>query len=240
MSNLKLWALMALAGAIIGTGAGLFGKSDVPVAGLESQTRAEQLKELEKLRIEGIRLASDKKYGDAIAVFLRLNYVNPHDQFPYQQMAEVFKGAGEKEFTSLMQTQIAGRPNAKDLDRALGGVYHIAGREDLAEAALEEYLTKNPGDVSASYFLGAVKNRLGDRKGAIGILSGVIEKEPTHYYAYVELQGAYEAEGDAIMSAKMLGMALKYNPANNKEGVCCGLLPDPSAVKKKEEGRSQS
>ncbi|MBI5815292.1 MAG: tetratricopeptide repeat protein [Nitrospinae bacterium] len=234
---MKLWITMAVAGALLGAVAGLepwnrFGGGDAaPIPGLTSTTRAEQLKELERLRIEGIRLVTEKKYREAVAVFLKLNYVNHHDPFSYQQLAMVVARAGADEAEKLVKKEMSPRPNAADTERILGGMFFYAKADDRAVKHLDVYLAANPDDPAAMYYTGAITRKKGDNKEAIRVLSKVVEKEPGHYYAYVELQQAYEAMGNDAQAAKMLGLALKNSPSN-KEGVCCGLPPDKKATEK--------
>jgi len=221
-----------VAGVALGVVTGLEPwKSPPPPPGLMSATRADQLKELERLRIYGIKLATEKKYTEAVSIFLRLNYVNEHDPFAYQQLASLISGAGAVVVEKLVADGMASRPNAADADKIMGGVYYYAGKSDEAMVKVERYLAANPGDLNATFFKGAVVRKRGDNTGAIELLKKVVEKEPTHYYAYIELQQAYETMGDKNMATRMLGLALKNSPAS-KEGVCCGLPPDKKAAEK--------
>lgn len=201
-------------------------------AGLVSATRKEQLRELEKLRIEGIRHVTEKKFDRAVEIFLRLSYVNRHDPFAYRQLAPIYKEMGDADFTRVMTDAMRRRPDSADLDRTLGAVLYYAGRVDLAASHIDSYLNAHPDDVCARFYRGAILAKTGSVDEAITVLSGVIAIEPTHHYAYLELQNLYDKRGDYDMAKKMLGLALKYDPEKDA-GICCGLPPDSEAATKR-------
>lgn len=232
MSGWRYWLLVAGAGGVLGVVSVVapFGGGDEPTpAGLTETTRVEQLKELERLRLQGIREATAGEYDKGIATFLRLAYVNPHDPFAFQRMGAVMEEMGEERFVASLTAAYAGRPDGDTMERTLAAVALAVGKNEAAARRAKRRLSDHPDDVAAQYLLGAALRRRGDAAGALPPLTAVVAAAPTHYYAYLELQQAYEALGDEGMANKMLGLALNNSPAN-REGVCCGLPPDPKAA----------
>ncbi len=233
MKGIAWWGGVVLIGSALGFLSVFIPPSrhDVPPPGLTETTRKEQLKELERLRLQGIREAADGEHEKGIETFLRLQYVNPHDPFAAQRMAAMMEEMGEEAFVPLFDTAMQGRPDKENRDRTLAAVYFQAGEDQKSKALAETYLAVHPDDIASLYLVGAVARQAGDNEKAVAILTRVIENQPGHYYAYLELQNAYDALGDAREANRMLGLALENSPAK-RDGICCGLPPDPKAAQK--------
>ncbi|MBF0170741.1 MAG: hypothetical protein HQK87_06605 [Nitrospinae bacterium] len=233
MKGIVLGLVIVAVGALLGALSVLLPPAQPhgPPPGLTETTRGEQLKELERLRLQGIREAAAGEREKAMTTFLRLQYVNPHDPFFAQRMAALLAEMGEAPFVALLDRKLADRPDNESRDRILAAVYFQAGLDAKGGALADRFHAAHPDDVAAQFLAGAFARRAGDNKRAVAILTKVITAHPEHYYAYLELQNAYEALGDMRSANLMLGLALENSPGQ-KDGICCGIPPDPTAAKK--------
>ncbi len=196
--------------------------NEEPTETLESMSREALHKKIEKMRLQAIRLASDGRYDEAFPLFLKLIDINQHDQFSYVQLSKVMRDLGEERFLEMLDKS-AEQPIAFDIDRTKGAVYYQFGDNVKAKKHLNLYLALAPNDLASKYYLGAIALREGELDRAELLLTDVIEREKTYYFAYLDLLDLYERRGNKELTEKYLKLALKYNPANSKEGVCCGL-----------------
>ena len=233
---MKQFLLTVIAGAALGAAfaflpMGGSGSPDSAIVSEKQKTRADLLKELDKLRIDGIRYISDGNNSQAVDVFVRLIDINPHDPFAYQRLAGLMVEVGQEDFERLLRSRTQGKPISLDIDRILGAVYFYAKKPNLADEHITRFLKERPNDLCATYYKGALARKMGDNRSAIELLTSVIEREKTYYYAYLELQQAYDEIGETDMANKMLGLALKNSPAN-KDGICCGVPDDKKSGEK--------
>lgn len=240
MTTLRQLGFIVIGGVVLGAIVAFFsaGSGDdeqATLAEIDGGPTADQLvKEIDKLRIDGIRFISEGKHGEAVDVFLRLVDINHHDPFAYQRMAGMMAELGHEKFEKILHERIKGKPIALDLNRILGAVYFHANKPEPATRYIEAFLVERPNDLCATYYKGALARKSGDNNNAVQLLTYVINEEETYYYAYLELQQAYDEMGQTDLANKMLGLALKNSP-KNKDGICCGL---PNKSKKKKEDTS--
>ncbi len=192
---------------------------------LDNFSRAELAKRMETSRIDTVRYIADKRYEEAMMMIIWLIDLNHHDQFSYSQMARIFNSIGEESFLGVFSRAVKKSPiPVLDTDRSLGAVYFIAGKNEKAQTHINRFLKENPNDLAATFYLGSIKRVAGDYDSAIPLLNSVIEREETYYFAYIELQTAYESMGNKEMSAKMAELALEKSLLG--DGAICHGLPD--------------
>ena len=155
-------------------------------------------------------------------LFLHLVDINHHDQFSYVQLARVLRDVGDVRFANLF-AETDGRPIIYDIDRIKGAVYFQVGDLSKAKEHLNRLLADFPHDLAATYYQGAIAMQEGDLDKAEQLLTEVIEREKSYFFAYTELLDLYEKRGDKEKAETYFKLAWKYNPANNIEGICCGL-----------------
>ncbi|MBF0171111.1 MAG: hypothetical protein HQK87_08495 [Nitrospinae bacterium] len=225
---MRTWIIPIVAGTLLGL-ASVFlplpwghDQADVSVRELQTLGKAELHKKIEGMRLQAVRLSSDGLYRESMDLFLSLIDMNHHDQFSYIQMARIYRDGGEELFDGLLDESGA-RSFIYDLDRIRGAVYYQVGELPKAKEAMGRFLVQKPGDLAATFYLGAIAKKEGASDVAERYLLEVVKREKSYFYAYLELLDLYEKRGDSAMSDKYFKLAWEYNPANNKEGVCCGL-----------------
>jgi tetratricopeptide (TPR) repeat protein len=191
---------------------------------IEDISRAELLKKIEGMRIDAVRMVSDGRDVEAFQVLLKLIDINHYDQFGYVQLARTLETAGEEKFLSTFNKTVNAIP-AIEIDRTLAAVYFYANKADPAKKHIDAFVKKSPNDLAGLFYKGAIARLSGDNAQAIKDLTAVIGREKTYYFAYLELNLAYEKMGDNVMAGKMMDLALKNSPANSKDGICHGLPP---------------
>lgn len=191
---------------------------------IEDISRAELLKKIERMRIDAVRMVSEERDEEAFQILLKLIDINHYDQFPYVQLARSLEASGDEKFLVTLKKAATAIP-AVDMDRTLASVYFHANKAELAKKHIDAFLKKSPDDLAGMFYKGAIARLSGENAEAVKLLTSVIGREKTYYFAYLELQMAYEKMGDNAMAGKMMELALKNSPANNKDGICHGLPP---------------
>lgn len=191
---------------------------------IEEISRAELLKKIERMRIDAVRMVSEGRDEEAFQILLKLIDINHYDQFPYVQLARSLEALGEEKFLDALKKAASTIP-AVDMDRTMAAVYFHANKAEQARKHIDTFLKKSPDDLAGTFYKGAIARLSGDNAEAVKSLTSVIGREKTYYFAYLELQLAYEKLGDNVMAGKMMELALKNSPANNKDGICHGLPP---------------
>jgi tetratricopeptide (TPR) repeat protein len=237
---MSYWAKTIFAGMAIGAillltplGGYLRTTEDIDLSKLEEFSRDELLKKIERMRIDAVRLISDGRYEEAFQVLLKLIDINHYDQFPYVQMSRTIENLGEPTFLDYFRKANNNFP-AVETDRTLAAIYFHSNRDREAKKHIDQFLMAKPDDLAGTFYKGAIARLSGDSFGAIQILESVIKREKTYYFAYLELQQAYENMGNEEMANKMMELALKNSPANNKDGICHGLPPAEDKKSKQE------
>jgi tetratricopeptide (TPR) repeat protein len=192
------------------------------LANLEQLSREEVMKKIDAQRVEAVRLASDKHYPEAVSILLHLIDINHYDQFDYTQLARIAKDLGNDGFEQLLAAEEKSRP-IYDSDRIRGAVYYQSDQLPLAERAINTFLDHYPDDLAATFYKGAILRKTNRLKEALALLTSVIEREKTYFFAYLELLELYEATGDKVMAQRMLDLATENNPSNNKNAICHGV-----------------
>ncbi|MBF0635443.1 MAG: hypothetical protein HQK85_12385, partial [Nitrospinae bacterium] len=162
-------------------------------------------------------------------ILLKLVDINHYDQFPYVQLARALEAMTEEKFLPTL-TKAASTLPALEMDRTLAAVYFHANKAESAKKHIDAFLKTKPDDLAGLFYKGSIARLSGDNAEAVKILTGVIGREKTYYFAYLELNLAYEKLGDEANAGKMMELALKNSPSNNKEGICHGL-PSPDEKK---------
>jgi tetratricopeptide (TPR) repeat protein len=225
---MRNWLLPIVAGLIIGAisvfAPALLNETD-DLAGMEDLavlSREEAHKKIETKRIEAVRLASDQRYNEAISIFLYLIDINHHDHFAYVQLARVLRDIGDDAFFALLDD--TNNPGlVYDLDRIKGAVYYQVGDIERSSQYIDRFIERHPGDLAATFYKGSLARKEGRFDEAERLLTDVVTREPSYFFAYLELIDLYEEKGDEVKAKQANTLAWKFNPANNKEGVCCGL-----------------
>ena len=231
---MRYWIITILTGAALGV-ATIF----TPLGGylgmtgggekIEDISRAELLKKIERMRIDAVRMVSEGRDEEAFQILLKLIDINHYDQFPYVQLARSLDVSGEDKFLATLKKAASAIP-AVEMDRTLAFVYFHSNKAEPAKKHIDAFLEKSPDDLAGMFAKGSISRLSGDNAEAVKILTSVIGREKTYYFAYLELQMAYEKMGDNAMAGKMMELALKNSPANNKDGICHGI---PSINEKK-------
>lgn len=191
---------------------------------IEDVSRAELLKKIEAMRIDAVRLVSDGRDEEAFQILLKLIDINHYDQFGYVQLARTLETSGEEKFLSTLKKAALAIP-AMEMDRTLAAVYFYANKAEPAKKHIDTFMKQSPDDLAGLFYKGAIARLSGDNAEAVKALTSVIGREKTYYFAYLELNLAYEKMGDTAMAGKMMDLALKNSPANSKDGICHGLPP---------------
>ncbi len=225
---MRYWIVVFVAGIAIGgltslmPGGLLDQRGDRDVADLEQLSTKKLLKKIDGKKIESIRLASEQRYAEAIDTLLYLIDINHYDQFNYVQLGRIAKEIGTDRFEELLAMTEQDRP-VYDIDRIRGAVYLQTNQLKKAERYIERFLAKSDKDLAATFYKGAILRKAGRNEEAKELLSSVIKREKTYFFAYMELQELYETIGDTAMSQKMIDLATQYNPANQNNGICHGI-----------------
>ncbi len=229
---MRYWISIIVAGVFLGLIAGLLPWGETEKLSLDELfglPRSVLIKKIDKMQIEVVQLVAKKRYDKALATIGTLIALNHHDQFAYTQMARVVEETGRENFEALFRKRLGHMGDY--MDRTLGAVYYHAGLLGPAGELTERFAKSHPDDLLAKFYKGALARRNGDDVTAERLLNEVIKTEVSYYHAYVELQGIYEKAGNTDMEDKMTGLIIKYNPATNREGACCGL-PKPKKTEK--------
>lgn len=226
---MRYWIITVLTGVTLGMATlltpigGYLGMTGVGDK-IEDVSRAELLKKIETMRIDAVRMISEGRDEEAFHILLKLVDINHYDQFPYVQLARSFAAMNEEKFLPTLAKAASALP-ALEMDRTLAAVYFHANKAELASKYIDAFLKAKPDDLAGLFYKGSIARLSGDSAEAVKILTNVIGREKTYYFAYLELNLAYEKLGDSANAAKMMELALKNSPANSKDGICHGLPP---------------
>jgi len=227
---MRYWIITILTGVALGMATmltplgGYLGMTGGSAEKIEDISRAELLKKIEAMRIDAVRMVSDGRDEEAFQILLKLIDINHYDQFGYVQLARTLETSGEEKFLSTLNKAAVAIP-AMEMDRTLAAVYFYANKAEPAKKHIDAFMKKSPDDLAGLFYKGAIARLSGDNAQAVKALTAVIGREKTYYFAYLELNLAYEKMGDAAMAGKMMDLALKNSPANSKDGICHGLPP---------------
>lgn len=227
---MRYWIVTILTGVALGVVTmltplgGYLGMTSGGGEKIEDISRAELLKKIETMRIDAVRMISEGRDEEAFQILLKLIDINHYDQFGYVQLARSLETMGEEKFLPTLTKATTAIP-ALEIDRTLAAVYFHANKAQPAKKHIDAFVKKSPDDLAGLFYKGAIARLSGDNAEAIKALTAVIGREKTYYFAYLELNLAYEKMGDTVMAGKMMDLALKNSPANSKDGICHGLPP---------------
>lgn len=234
MGGMKYWLGVAAMGLLIGAGAALapmIGGSREPPPAAPDQAQAAAMEKMQELRYLGARHLAEGRLPEAVGALLQLCDLNHYDLYSYQRLGAALSEMGREKFDAALAERIRGKWIAPREAMTRAAAYYHAAMVDEASETLEGFLAAHPDDLPALYYRGAIARQRGDMGAAEATLKTVVEREPTYYYAYLELQKIYNASGRAAEADQMATLALKHSPASSGKGVCCGMS-------KKEESKA--
>ena len=222
MKELKFWSILTISSVLVGVLFALSPWSHIK-PNKNSANSDEQIIKIQNLQVQAIKLISEKDYEKAVEFLIHIDSLNPYDQFSAKQLSNLNAELGTMSLLKIIKNTIKFDHYYLHTDRLLGSMYFHSSSFVEASKHISAYLQSYPEDLPALFYKGAIASAQGNHKHGVLIMSKVIAKAPSYYFAYVELQKSYEALENTEMVDRMKELALINNPMVNKNGICCGI-----------------
>src|SRR5437868_3482044 len=154
---------------------------------------------------EGLRLADEGKWAEAIKAYKHALVDNPQDVAAYLNMGDAYLNLGnDKEALAAYKEAVKLAPNSAEAYNALGAAYNITGQNSDAFKPLVRAIQLDPNYAEAYYGIGYAYQRLDNYKDAIGYLKSAIRLKPDYPEAYLALGLSYLGLGDNKLAEAQL------------------------------------